>query len=531
MLWKINLLSRNLLELFLSFLCATLLIFAFPNFQLSALAWIAFIPLFVILNDSSLRRSFFLSCIAGLFFFGSILYWLMHVTIPGYIVLTFSLALFFSLFGLFANLFLTKLRASRFNLLLFLVLPSLWVFLEFVRGFIFTGFPWGILGYTQYKNPVLIQIADITGSYGVSFTIIMMNFVIYALLCNFFKKASYFRGLKFQTVVSVIILAAVVLYGYFELNKDDIKTGLKLSVVQGNIEQIKKWNPAYKGYILDRYETLTKEAARDRSDLIIWPETAVPGYLDEEEIDLWLKKIIKDGGIPLFLGAVTYASDEERDYFFNSAILFSLDGNIKKRYDKLHLVPFGEYVPFEKFFPQFRNFIDVEIGDFTPGDEFTLFDITSKDRKPYKYGALICFEDIFPAMVRKFVRDGADFLVNITNDAWFKESSEQLQHTQASVFRALENRISVLRAANTGFSCYINPRGIIEDSIRDVRTGSMYIPAYKTFDIKISKKNSFYTRYGDIFAYICILLVLGTGLGLRGGQVWVYRQNRPSVFS
>jgi apolipoprotein N-acyltransferase len=298
------------------------------------------------------------------------------------------------------------------------------------------------------------------------------------------------------------------LYGYFALSRNDYNTGLRLSVVQGNIEQIKKWDPAYKDYILDRYEALTKEAAKDRGDLIVWPETAVPGYLGEEEIDLRLEKMIKDGGIQLFLGAVTYVSDEARDRFFNSAILFSSDGSIKKRYNKLHLVPFGEYVPFEKFFPQFRDFIDVEIGDFTAGDEFTLFDITAEDNKAYKYGALICFEDIFPAMVRKFVREGADFLINITNDAWFKESSEQLQHTQASVFRAVENRISVLRAANTGFSCYINPRGIIEDSIHDARTGSMYIPAFKTFEIKISKKSSFYAKYGDIFAYICILSVL-----------------------
>ncbi|MEA3305380.1 MAG: apolipoprotein N-acyltransferase [Candidatus Omnitrophota bacterium] len=502
----------------LSLLSAIFLVLAFPNPQISILAWIAFLPLFFAIDGSSPRISFFLSYLSGFFFFGGLLYWLTYVTKPGYFILIFYAALYFGLFGLFANLFLTKLRASGCNPLLFLIFPSLWVSLEFVRGFLFTGFPWCILGYTQYKNPIIIQISDITGSYGVSFVIIMVNFVIYSCLTGVFTRGKI-RALKFQVIVSAIIMAGVTLYGYFALKGNDYDTGLRLSAVQGNIEQAKKWDPAYKNHILNRYKTLTKAAAKDGGDLIVWPETAVPGYLGEKEIDLWLKKIIKNGGIPLFLGAVTYAPDKGNDRFFNSALLFSADGNVRKRYDKLHLVPFGEYVPFESFFPQLRDLIDVEIGDFTAGKEFTLFAIRSGEGKRYKYGSLICFEDIFPAMAGKFVREGADFMINITNDAWFKESGEQLQHVQASVFRAVENRISVLRAANTGFSCCVSPRGIIEDSIHDERTGSMYIPDFKSFDIKISRKKAFYTKYGDVFAYICILSVLIFCLrALMGGK-------------
>jgi len=437
-------------------------------------------------------------------------------------------ALFFGFFGLLANLFLTGFRASKSEILLSFLLPSLWVALEFARGSLFTGFPWAILGYTQYRNPAVIQIADTTGPYGVSFLIVMVNFVLYSYFSRSFGLRAVRRkdssALKFQAIISVLILAAAVLYGYFRLGEDDIKTNIKLSLIQGNIEQAQKWDPVYEDYILQRYNSLTQEAAKEKSELIVWPETAVPGFLDEEGIDIWLKRLLKDINTPLLLGAVTYESREKEDYFFNSAVLFSTNGDVKNRYDKLHLVPFGEYVPFEKCFPFIRNFINVEMGDFTAGEKFTLFDI-SKDGANFKYAALICFEDIFPDLVRRFVLGGADSLINITNDAWFKESSEQLQHAQASVFRAVENRASVLRAANTGFSCYISPKGIIEDGIYSMDLEHMYIPGVKTFELKVNGRTTFYTRYGDVFSYICIFVVLICWIGLA-----TFRLLKNSVF-
>jgi apolipoprotein N-acyltransferase len=567
--------TRIYLYIFLSLLTSILLILAFPNFQISILAWISFIPLFFTIDNSSARKSFFLSYLSGIVFFGGILFWLTHVTKLGYSLLIFYLALYFGLFGLLGKTFLSKLRTSKFYFSQFILLPSLWVSLEFLRGELFTGFPWCILGYTQYKNPIIIQISDIAGSYGVSFLIIMVNFVLYSYLSIILNKISahnavsrgdfetvenltlnadyrrlhtdghrylrqthlrksafdlrksalhsiiqhsHFRILELQTIILIFTLVSAVLYGNFNLNKNLVDTGLKLSVIQGNIEQEKKWDAAYKDYILARYEVLTKSAAKDKDDLIIWPETAVPGFLDDEDIGKRIRKLAKDIDIPLFLGAATYKFIDEKDCFFNSAILLSPDGDLTNRYDKLHLVPFGEYAPFEKYFPVIRDFINVEIGDYTPGEEFTLFDIKSKRDDHFKYAALICFEDIFPSLARKFVLNGADFLINITNDAWFKESNEQLQHAQASVFRAVENRISVLRTANTGFSCYINPNGIIEDSIYDRNTKSMYVPGYKTFELKISEKSSFYTRYGDIFSYICVAFVLATLLTVSLNQ-------------
>ncbi len=491
-----------------SLLSPILLILAFPDPQISIFAWIALIPLFFVIGNSSKKASFFLSYLAGAVFFAGLLRWLTHVTVPGYAVLVSYLALYFGLFGLLGNLFLNKLRGSGLYFLSILILPSLWVSLEFLRGVLFTGFPWGLLGYTQYKNPVLIQIADITGAYGVSFLIVMANFAVYSWIASYKES----RGSRFQALAFLIVFITVILYGCFVLKKDSIETGLKLSVVQGNIEQAKKWDPFYKDYIMDRYEGLTREAAKDEPGLIIWPETSVPGFLGEKDIGLRLKRIIVDIDLPLFLGAATYGTGPgRRDVFFNSAALFSPDGNMEKVYNKIHLVPFGEYVPFEKYFPLIRDFIDVPVGDYTAGEEFTLFDVRSKEGDNFNYAALICFEDIFPGLVRSFALRGCDFLINITNDAWFGESGEQLQHAQASVFRAVENRVSVLRAANTGFSCYINPKGMIEGSVGDIETGSMYIPGFKTFVLKAAGKGTFYTRYGDVFAYICLFLVIGAG--------------------
>jgi len=516
MLRKIKRLSIRPVEILLTILTPILLILAFPDFHLSYLVWVALIPLFFLLDRSSRLRSFVLSYIAGFIFFGGVMYWLVYVSKLGFFILIPVLALFFALFGLIGNIFLRRSRNSRLYILSFLILPSLWVALEYIRGIFLTGFPWAILGYTQYRDLFVIQIADITGPYGVSFIIVMANYLLYH---SFLAAGEKFLGLyniyyrdirilKYQAVAAVLILAASFSYGFYSLQKEDVDSGVKMSVVQGNIPQHKKWDPAYKDFILERYERLTRDAAKDKGDLIIWPETSVPGYLFERDIYLRITDLAKEVDIPLFLGLVLYTWDEEGNgRYFNTASLMSADGNIEREYHKLHLVPLGEYVPFGKLSPFIRDFVNVPIGDFSPGQELTLFDI-NKDGTDLKYAALICFEDIFPDLVRRFALKGADILINMTNDAWFRESSAQLQHTQASVFRAVENRTSVVRAANTGFSCYISPKGKIEDAIYDTEAKSMYIKGHKTFNVEVSKANSLYTQLGDIFAYLCIFFVL-----------------------
>lgn len=495
MLWE--------MRYFLIVFSSILLILAFPNFELSFLAWAALAPIFFVIKESSPAKAFIFASITGVIFYAGTLYWLAHVTKLGYFVLTIYLSVFFGVFGLSSSIFFRRFENSRLSFLLSVILPSIWVMLEFLRGWLFTGFPWVILGCAQYKNPLIIQIADITGAYGVSFLIVMVNFVLFSWLSVLIKK-EYKKSLLFESAALFALLAVSVGYGYLSLKKEDVCPGLKLVVAQGGIEQFKKWDPAYKDYILDTYEALTREAARTGADLIVWPETAIPTFINEYDTMDRLITLMKETGIPLFSGAVTYGRNGGEDYFFNSAVLFSIDGVIKQQYDKIHLVPFGEYIPFESSLPFLRTAIDREIGNYAKGEDFTIFEITKDGMPPIRYAALICFEDIFPDMARRFAAKGASFLINITNDAWFGESSEQLQHAQASVFRAVENRVSVVRAANNGFSCYITPKGIIEDFIYDKSAGSIYEKGAKSFSIVTEKRRSFYTFYGDVFVYICI---------------------------
>jgi len=500
---EIQKMLRKIAPFFLSLLTGALLASAFPLFDLSALAWCALIPLFHIIYKSSPKASFFFSFLAGILFFAADLYWLVYVTIAGYITLAFYMGLYIGLFGLLANRFLRKARFSGLDFLSCLVLPALWAALEFARGALFTGFPWGILGYTQYNRPLFIQIADITGPYGVSFMIVMVNFVVYSHMRAFFAE----RGpLRFQKTALSAVLIGVLLYGFASLAKEESGPVFRVSVIQGNIEQAQKWDPYYGDYIWRTYGDLTLEAAAGGGDLILWPETSVPGFLGDNDAAARMSAIAEKAAIPVLAGIVRL----EDGRLFNSAVLFEPDGRIKQKYDKIHLVPFGEYVPFERHFPFIRDFIDVEIGDYSAGREFTLFHIDTKGGAGFKCAALICFEDIFPDLLRQFVLRGAEVAVNITNDAWFRESSEQLQHAQASVFRAVENRIGIVRAANTGFSCYISPKGVIEDYLGDKETGSMYVSGFKTFAVRpgVKEGHTFYSRFGDAFAYLCVFVSL-----------------------
>jgi len=184
-------------------------------------------------------------------------------------------------------------------------------------------------------------------------------------------------------------------------------------------------------------------------------------------------------------------------------LLVSPEGELLDRYDKLHLVPFGEYIPLRKFFGFLETI--VPIGDFSRGNGYTVFSMP-----PYKFSVLICFEDLFPGLSREFVKKGADFLINITNDAWFKKTSSPYQHLSASVFRAVENRVFLIRSANTGVSGFIAPTGKIISLVGDKSGNNIFVSGYKTQNIAVYKQGlSFYTRYGNIFIIICLLLALG----------------------
>jgi apolipoprotein N-acyltransferase len=315
-----------------------------------------------------------------------------------------------------------------------------------------------------------------------------------------------------------LVLSFVLAYGVIRLNQDftDSKNTLKVSVIEPDIAQGLKWDPAARIYILQTLRDLSFAAASENPDMIIWPESAVPDFFTDDPLDFVdVTELAKVLNKSILTGVVK----DSQDKYYNSALLISGQGNIVKEYDKLHLVPYGEFIPFRRLTPYLAAVVG--IGDFTPGEEYTIFSIGADDKssREITFAALICFEDAFPELSRRFIKKGALILVNITNDAWFGRGAQPRQHLSQSVFRAVENRTSVVRSANTGISGLIDAKGrasIIGDRYcarEDIGAG------FKTFRVQAKSKNfSFYSLYGDCFAYICVILVLANFIFLSLGK-------------
>ena len=518
MLWKVKKLSAfsyqpSADKLILSVLSGILAALPFCDGRLWIFSWIGFLPLFFALQNKKGLPAFFLSYFAGVVFWSITIYWLIHVTLPGQILLILYLSLYFGFFGLcFSTI---NYQLSTIN---YLFLPSFWVVLEYLRAHLLTGFGWALLGYSQYLNLPIIQIAGLFGVYGVSFLIMMVNLAVYSAVPAEGGSAyggslqpSAFSKIK-KYLVFALSFSIILVYGYYQLSrkpKAESRKLLKISLIQGNIPQELKWASGAQAFILDRYTRLTKEAALDRPDLIIWPEASSPGFVGDES-DNWINENIfnlaREIKIPLLVGSVVRA---ERKYF-NSALLINEKG-ITGRYDKLHLVPFGEYIPLKGTFKFLENI--VPIGEFTPGREYVVFKPSTTDYKPLaNFSALICFEDTLPELSRNFAGKGADFLVNITNDAWFKKTTAPYQHLSASVFRAVENRLPLARSANTGVSCFIDSNGRVISRI--IQNGKdIFVSGIKTQDIVLSPKaKSLYQSIGDIFVLGCFALMCFYGI-------------------
>ena len=497
----------------LCLLSAGLLILSFPKPNLGYLSWFALVPWFFALQRQKTLQAFFLSYMVGLVFFSGIVYWVNYVSSLGFAVLVLYLALYFAVFGLLFS-FSIDYRLSTIG---YFLIPCVWVTLEYIRSHLFSGFGWALLGYSQYRNLPIIQISDITGAYGVSFLLVLVNVSIWQTINSFQLSAFSYQQkatsknnftIRYSLFAASFLLILVLIYGYVKLNQKPRGHNIKVAVVQGNIPQGMKWDPHFRDSILEKYFRLTKQAAGEYPQAIIWPETSVPGYLESDNELIREVTVLSRNVFPAYLLVGTPQEADNRR-IFNSATLLQ-DGKIIQRYDKLHLVPFGEFTPWPEFFCRF-SFAGL-IGNFSPGKDYTVFEL-SKLKPRVKFSTLICFEDVFAHLARGFVKRGAQVLVNMTNDAWFEDSSEPEQHLQASVFRAVENKVSVVRSANTGVSCFINPWGKILSRVSDLFGKDVLVAGVKAQELKIISVPSFYTAFGDIFAWVC-LVAAGFILGI-----------------
>jgi apolipoprotein N-acyltransferase len=486
-------------DILLSLLSGILLIFSFPNFDLEFLAWFALVPLFYSIDGKGLYHSFKLGFFTGFVSFLGILYWIIVAVhtygnvsfiLSGLILLL--LVTYLSLFtGAFT--FLTRLIQTRSGIQTILFTPILWVALEYLRSFLLTGFPWAYLGHTQYLNLPFIQMADITGVYGLSFVILSVNAALFAVLHQWPKRTFPFK----EVAITVLILLSFLIYGYVKIRHVDRETikspPLKLALVQGNIDQSIKWDKSFQLETLKIYRRLSMRVAEDKPDLIIWPETATPFFFQEaKEYQPIVLEIPEKTNAFLLFGTPFYKIEKGKVNYYNSAFLISPSKKLIGKYDKIHLVPFGEYIPLRKLLFFIESSIGEGIGNFKPGKESFNFSLPQG-----KFGVLICFEIIFPDLCRRFVKDGADFLVTITNDAWFGRTSASHQHLSMATFRAIENRVFIARAANTGISAFIDPKGKIVDQ------GGIFAEEAMNGTIHLSRNKTFYTLYGDVFAWSC----------------------------
>ncbi|MEW6101108.1 MAG: apolipoprotein N-acyltransferase [Candidatus Omnitrophota bacterium] len=478
---------------------ALLLIFSFPDYGIWIFAWVGFVPLFFALENKPRGRAFLLSYLAGVIFWSGTIYWLAHVTFFGTVLLILYLALYFGLFGLIFSAY--RQRPAAYGLFF---LPSIWVLLEYNRSHFLTGFPWALLGYSQYLNLPVIQIADITGVWGVSFLIMLVNVLIYQAMGHRPWAID-----KKQSILTVFfLLVACLMYGFYKLHLRPTAyapSPIKISVIQPNIEQELKWSPGAREYIRNKYSALTQKAAEDKPDMIIWPEAALPGVLGEDDLIFnELLSLHEKIRTPLLLGAVVYQNDN----YFNSALLIDDKGKIVKRYDKLHLVPFGEYIPLKNIF-RFLETI-APIGDIQKGSAFTVFTLSAIGYRPSaNFSVLICFEDLFPELSSRFVMEGAAFLINVTNDAWYKKTSAAKQHFQASVFRAVENRVNLIRSANTGVSGFIASTGRIISVVKDKAGSEIFVDGYKTEALSLSPvRRTIYNRFPDSLILFSAVLAI-----------------------
>ena len=478
--WKLSLISGLLIG------------FAYPPSPFGFLAWFGLTPLIhIILNSSifdSLKWSFITGAIVNLI----TMYWFGLNTgtdfapaIVSMIAAILYLSIFWMLLGFLSSCYHKK---TGYGLS---VIPLFWVSIEYLRGFGPLAFSWANLGLTQVFSLPLIQIADVTGSIGISYWVVFLNVIIYV--------AIYSKGEE-KKIISVAACLLVLIFSLgllriSSIQNKDILNEVNIAIVQPNIDPNLKWDESFRDRIYGTMDSLHNEAIKLNPDLILWPEAALPTYL---RINYTARKSIlqkvSESNIPLLTGTPDRikSSNNQVDYY-NAAMFIKPDGSTKMYY-KMHLVPFAESIPLSNYFSSFKK-LNFGQANFTAGSEYTMFAVEN-----IPFANLICYESSIPKITRKFTALGAKFITIETNDSWCGHTSGVYQHFQIAKLRAVENRLPIARCANTGISALILPSGKVVKKI-SFNKQEIFVAS-----VPIRNISSFYTKYGDWFALLCILL-------------------------
>jgi apolipoprotein N-acyltransferase len=482
-----------------------LLALSFPRYGHPMLAWVALAPLIVPLFEihrswSAFRRAraFLLGFVAGLAYFGGTVYWTGTVVTqfgdlswPVGVLVAALLVGYLSLFPALFTLCLGWLGA-KYGRRAILLAPAVWVTTELGRTYVWSGFPWLLLGYSQTTVLPIAQLASVVGVYGMSALVALVSTALAYVVVSRSPGAFIVIG------VTAAALISVTMWGHRRLEQNGLVgegRQVRVALIQGNIPQEQKWDAAHAAGILNTYLTLTREAAAKGAQLVIWPESSTPfPFLDDRAGGERIRALVRETGIELLLGSDQ--ADHQTTSYYNAAFLVRADGTVAGVYQKMHLVPFGEFVPLQQLLFFVGPLVE-QVGGFTPGRDMVML--------PTSHGPIstaICYEIVFPRLVGTAVSRGSQLLTTITNDAWYGHSSAPYQHFLQASMRAIEQGRFLARAANTGITGFVDPYG------RVLQKTAIFERAILVGDVRLLEGRTIYGRIGDLFAYISAALTL-----------------------
>ncbi|MCZ6691628.1 MAG: apolipoprotein N-acyltransferase [Planctomycetota bacterium] len=508
----------------LAVLSSILFRLSFPTPSLIPLAWIALAPLFWVCVRATPRRAAVAAGLSGLLVALLSLPGFRHLTWAAYLAPACVGAVYYAVVG--AGI---SWASNRDGIPLIITAPTFWTAYEFLRSVIpVIKFPWLLAGQTQVSWTTLIQAADLGGVYLLSFLVILFNAYLASVALAWREPRRREKTIVLGWIPLGLVLVTL-LYGVIRIRTIEVETGPKVALIQGNVPQAIKLDDQGQK-MLQEYMNLTRRAIPEDPDLIVWPETMYPYPIDPAEMTEFsdperkaylgvresLLRTARGRDISFLIGAIRAVGDDMR----NSAYLFSPDGTILGRYDKIDLVPLGETIPFHKAWPALgkfisKNFLPEGFGSLEPGERVEIFELGR-----HKFAVSICYEISFPNLAREARAGGADFIVSISNDAWFEDGAELDLAKDQAIFRAVENRIGIARAANTGISSFVDPIG--RSRIFTDRGKRKQVAGVLARRITTSSSTTVYTKIGDLFAW---LMVAGSALILL--PIGRLRKTRP----
>ena len=477
---------------------------AWPPLPLGFLALVGLILPLDIISGKPFGKAFKSGYLFAFSYHLFALYWIAWVTVGGTLIAIAVISLYDAfIFALYAGLYRRRRMAA------IILFPLLWVGMEYFRTLFEFAFPWSNLSYTQWNYLPFLQICEYVGDAGITVIIVVVNMLLWQAWRQSDRRRRAMLGLA-----AGLLIAAPTIYGAFVMAgaEKEHNGPITVALLQGSIPLEQKWDPGQVDYSFRFYDSLALSALP--ADLIVWPETAAPAYLLNDKFQTQLvSTTARKAGCPMLVGTLDYTPLSDTGYlYYNAAIQFDPDGGHRPPYHKIKLVPFAETVAYGRYLPFLVN-LNVGWSDFTAGRELRVYKNTFGS-----YGVLICYEVIFPELVNQYVRDGAEFLVNITNDTWYGYSSGPYQHGVMAIFRAIENRIYIARAANSGFSYFVDSFGRIYDRSR------LYDVTVIKGKVAPSKTRTFFNHTGPLLGRLGLSMVALTACLLA--LIWIKERYR-----